>query len=190
MTAETACVAAHAGKPVYDEPVVTGKAGEIANVFVYVKTGLEGKKFEPPKTAVVIEQHGCMFVPRVMGILSGQTLAVKNTDNVSHNINPMPKENREWNQQQSPGAPDIERRFARPEIMIPVKCNVHKWMRSYIGVLDHPYFAVTSSDGSFELKNLPPGDYTVAVWHEQLGGKTQEIHMAASASTEMKVTLE
>lgn len=189
MDEEKGCADAHAGKPVYDEPVVTGKAGGLANVFVYVKTGLEGKKFEPPKTAVVLDQNGCMFVPRVVGIQSGQNLAVKNSDNVSHNVHPMPTENREWNQQQSPGTPDLERRFARPEVMIPVRCNVHKWMKSYIGVMDHPYFAVTGPDGSFDFKNLPPGDYTIAVWHEQLGGQTQELHVGALQNAEVAFSL-
>jgi hypothetical protein len=131
-----------------------------------------------------------MYVPRVIGIRAGQTLAVKNSDPVSHNIHPLPKENREWSQQQSPESPELERKFARPEIMIPVKCDVHKWMRSFIGVVSHPYFAVTGADGSFTLPNLPPGDYTVAVWHEKLGDRTQTVHVAPAANVVVSFSYE
>lgn len=173
MDAEAACQELHRGKPVYDESITVDQGGGVANVFVYVQAGLEGKTFESPKEAVHLDQHGCMFAPRVIGIRAGQTLAVKNSDPVSHNIHPLPKNNRDWNEQQSPQTPDLERRFARLEVMIPVKCNVHAWMRSYIGVVDHPYFAVTGPDGGFEIKDLPPGTYTIAAWHEKLGELTQ-----------------
>jgi len=177
MESDAGCRQAHAGKPVYDESVIVGRGGTLGNVFVYIKTGLEGKKFEPPKEAVALDQHGCLFVPRVMGIETGQMLDVKNSDTVSHNIHPMPANNREFNQQQSPGAPDIEHKFPRVDVMIPVKCNVHSWMRAYIGVVDHPYFYVTGPDGAFELKNVPPGDYTLSFWHEKLGEHTLPVHL-------------
>jgi hypothetical protein len=128
----------------------------------------------------MLDQHGCMFVPRVIGIRAGQVLDVKNSDEVSHNIHPMPANNREWNQQQAPRSPDLEHKFPRPDTMIPVKCNVHSWMRAYIGVLDHPYFAVTGVSGYFELANVPPGDYTLAAWHETLGGLKQSVHVSQS----------
>jgi hypothetical protein len=188
MDTEAACVKAHNGKPVYEETVVVGKAGGLANAFVYIQKGLEGKTFEPSPAPVMLDQHGCMFVPRAIGMQSGQTLDVKNSDAVSHNIHPMPKNGREWNEQQSPNSPDLHRKFVRPEVMIPVKCDVHSWMRSYIGVVEHPYFAVTGEDGTFEMKNVPPGDYTVAVWHEKLGDQTHQVHVANSASAEVDFT--
>jgi len=167
----------------YEEHVVTGKGGGLANAFVYIQSGLEGKHFEPAKEAVRLDQHGCMFVPRIIGIRAGQVLEVKNSDRVSHNIHPLPRNNYEWNQQQSPESPDLEHKFPRPEIMIRVKCNVHSWMRAYVGVVDHPYFAVTGPDGHFELKKLPPGDYIVAAWHEDLGELKQPVHVAPSGSS-------
>jgi hypothetical protein len=184
MEAEAGCRQAHAGHPVYDEPVVTGKDGGLANAFVYIQAGLEGKNFEPVKEPVNLDQHGCMFVPRVIGIRAAQPLDVKNSDAVSHNIHPMPQNNREWNEQQSPQSPVAEHKFARREIMIPVKCNVHSWMRAYIGVVEHPYFTVTRADGRFEWPNVPPGDYTIAVWHEKLGDQTRQVHVSPSSHAE------
>ena len=174
MDAEEACEKLHP-EPVFDQPLIVSKSKALANAFVYIKSGLEGKQFAPQQTAVELNQKGCQFVPRIIALRKGQTLSVKNSDPVSHNIHPIPRENREWNQQQSPGTPDLERRFGFPEVMIPVKCNVHSWMHSYIAVLDHPYFAITSADGSFHFANLPPGNYVVAAWHEQLGELTQPL---------------
>jgi len=190
MDAEAACEKAHAGRPVHDQSLITGNDGGLANAFVYIQTGLEGKTFDPVTGPVVLDQHGCMYAPHVLGMRAGQMLEVKNSDPVSHNIHPMAKDNREWSEQQSPGAPDLQRKFARPEVMIPVKCDVHKWMRAYIGVVAHPYFAVTGPDGSFELRNIPPGDYTVAVWHEKLGERTVPLHLAASANAALNFTYE
>jgi plastocyanin len=187
MDEEAACVRLHKG-PVRLEEVVAGADGSLANVFVYIKAGLEGKTFEPVKEPVQVDQRGCTFRPHVLGIRAGQTLMVVNSDPVSHNIHPMPKDNREWNQGQAPQAPNLEREFARTEIMIPVKCNVHSWMKSYIGVVDHPYFAVTGEQGAFELTNLPPGEYTVAAWHEKYGTSEKKVTLAASAAQSVEFT--
>jgi plastocyanin len=188
MEADEGCQKAHAGNPAYDEAVIVGPRGGLANAFVYIKAGLEGKKFEPNTEAAVLDQHGCLFVPRIIGLRAGQTLDLKNGDAVAHNIHPMPANNREWNQEQAPQAATVEHRFARPEIMIPVKCNIHAWMHSYIGVVDHPYFSVTNPDGSFQWKNVPPGDYTVEVWHEKLGKQEQQVHLAAAGSAAVNFT--
>ncbi len=182
MESDPACDKANAGKKLYDDQLLVSADGGVANAFVYVKTGLEGKKFEVPTEQAVLDQRGCAFGPRVMGVQVGQAVLVRNSDPVEHNIHPMPKNNRAWNEGMSPGAPDMKRHFARPEVMIKVKCNVHSWMRSYVGVLDHPYFAVTGADGTFDLKNLPPGDYTIGVWHEKLGELDQPAKLAASAA--------
>lgn len=167
------------------ELVVVGQSGELANAFVYVKSGLEGKTFASLPAAARIDQKGCWFQPRVTGIETGQSLLVTNSDPVTHNIHPQARVNREWNQSQAPEDQPINRRFAQPEIMIPVKCNVHKWMRAWIGVVGHPYFAVTGADGKFEMKNLPPGSYTLVAWHEKLGTREQMIQLGASASPKL-----
>jgi polysaccharide lyase family 4-like protein len=188
MEADEGCQRLHAGKPAYDEPVVTGKTGGLANAFVYIQAGLEGKKFEPAKDPVLIDQKGCAFLPRVIGVRAAQALALRNSDPVSHNIHPVPNNNREWNEQQSPGTPDVEHRFARTEVMIPVKCNVHSWMHAWIGVVDHPYFAVTGPDGAFSWKDVPPGDYTIAAWHQELREQKQQVHVAPSGAATVSIT--
>jgi Polysaccharide lyase family 4, domain II len=174
MSEDPACVEARHGKA-YDESLVIDRKGSVANAFIYVKTGLEGKTFEVPTSPVTIDQSGCWFRPRVLGIQTSQTLQVINSDPVTHNIHPMAEVNREWNHSQGPGDAPLNRRFVKPEVMIRVKCNIHSWMHAFIGVLNHPYFAVSKDDGTFEIKNLPPGTYTIAVWQEILGTQQQQI---------------
>jgi plastocyanin len=187
LTEDPECAKLHK-KPVYDESLVVSRSGQLANAFVYVKAGLDGKQFEPPSTPVTIDQRGCMFHPRVLGIETGQELKVTNSDPVTHNIHPRAEVNREWNHSQAGGAPPIERRFTKQEVMIRVKCNIHSWMHAWIGVVDNPYFAVTGTDGSFVLKNVPPGDYTIGVWQERLG--TQEQHVTVPASSKQNLNFE
>lgn len=187
MSEDPACVEAHKGKA-HDESLVLGPHGAVANAFVYVEKGLEGKTFEAPTTPVIIDQRGCWFRPRVLGIQVGQPLQVVNSDPVTHNIHPMAAMNREWNHSMGPGDDPITRKFTKPEIMIPVKCNIHSWMHAYIGVLDHPYFATTGEDGSFTLPNLPPGTYTVAVWQEKLGTLRQQITVTSGQNSAANFT--
>ncbi len=174
---------------VYDVPVQVGRKGGLANAFVYIKKGLEGKKFEPPSDPVVIDQHGCGFVPRVIGMQAGQALKAINSDPVTHNIHPRAKVNREWNQNQPEGAEPAVRKFAFPEVMIRVKCNIHAWMKAWIGVVDNPYFAVTGADGSFTMKNVPPGVYTIEAWQEEFpGAQEQQVTVEASGKASADFT--
>jgi hypothetical protein len=182
MDSDPQCVSAHKGKAV-DESLVVGRDGALANVFVYVKSGLEGKQFRPPAETVTFDQKGCWFLPRVIGLQTGQTLKVTNSDPVTHNIHPRARQNREWNHSQSPSAPAFERRFTRPEVLIRVKCDIHGWMRAWIGVVDNPYFAITGHDGRFEIPKIPAGEYTLGAWHEVLGTQEQKVKVTASGST-------
>ena len=141
-----------------------------------------------PTTPVVIDQKGCWFHPRVMGIQVGQTLQVTNSDPVTHNIHPLAQINREWNHSQGQGDAPLARRFLKPEVMIRVKCNIHSWMHAYIGVVEHPYFAVTGPDGSFAIQNIPPGDYVVEAWQETLGTQEQKITVTPSGKIETNFT--
>src|SRR6201987_4882175 len=160
------------------ENVVADK-GDLANVFVYVKDGLGSRTFDVPKDPVVLDQSGCKYHPHVLGVMAGQTVQIKNDDPTTHNIHPTPKDNREWNESQPPQSAPIEKTFAREEIMLPVKCNQHQWMKMYINVVKNPFYAVTGADGKFEIKGLPPGDYTLAFVHEKLGEKDEKVTLAA-----------
>jgi len=157
--------------------VVNG--GDLANVFVYVKDGLGNRTFDVPKDPIVLDQKGCQYHPHVLGVMAGQTVQIKNDDPTTHNIHPTPKDNREWNESQPPSSPAIEKNFAREEIMLPVKCNQHPWMKMYINVVKNPFFAVTDKDGKYEIKGLPPGDYTLAFVQEKLGEQDQKVTVAA-----------
>jgi plastocyanin len=157
------------------EEVVVGAGGGLENVIVYVSEGLGERTFEPPQEPVVIEQKGCVYYPHVVALQANQKIRFVNRDPALHNCHPVPANNREWNKAQPPGMHAIEVSFARPEVAIPVKCEVHPWMRCYIAVFKHPYFAVSARNGSFDLKNLPPGKYTLEAWHEKFGTVAQEV---------------
>jgi plastocyanin len=171
--------------PVTAEDILTGAGDSLANVIVYVSDGLSGRTFNPPDQPAVLEQKGCMYRPHVIALQAGQKLEVRNEDKTTHNIHPIPANNREWNKMQPPAVP-FEESFAREEIAIPVKCNVHPWMRGYIAVFKHPYFAVTDKNGSFELKDLPPGSYTITAWHEKLGTKSQKVTVSAGQAGKLE----
>ncbi len=157
---------------------VVAEGGNLANVFVYVKEGIAGA-VPAPAEAATLDQHGCKYVPHVMGVVAGQTIKILNSDDTTHNIHPTPKTNREWNESQAPRATALEKSFPREELMLAVKCNQHPWMKMYVNVLKHNFFAVTGKDGKFEIKGLPPGDYTIAAVHESLGTQETKVTLAA-----------
>ena len=174
-----------------DDTVV--KDGKVANVFVYVKEGtVEGGKkiadyqWAAPSTAAQLDQNGCHYKPHVLGVQTNQKITITNSDPTQHNIHWTPKNNPEWNQSQPNGAPPIEKSFNRAEILVPVKCNQHPWMKAYIGVMRTPFFAVSSDSGAYEIKGLPPGKYTVVAWREGGANGTeappQEVTVTANGS--------
>jgi carboxypeptidase family protein len=185
MSATPACSRAHAGAPQKSEEVVVNGNGTLKNVFVWVKAGVPDKQWPIPATPVELTQKGCMYGPHVIGVMANQKLKITNDDPTNHNIHPLPKINQEWNQSQPPKGDSLEKSFAREEVMIPVKCNVHPWMRSYIGVVNHPFFFVTGDDGTFTIKGLPPGKYTVEAWQETMPPQDLEITVAAKESKEL-----
>ncbi len=189
-SADPACGTANPNLMTEDTAV---KDGKLANVFVYVKDGAatDGTKigdytFTTPTDAVNLDQKGCQYVPHVTGLQVNQKLKVTNSDPTQHNIHPNPKSNPGWNQTQPNGAAPIEKTFARHEVLIPVKCDQHPWMKSYVAVVKHPFFAVSGADGTFSIKGLPPGKYTIAAWHEKGGAngteKTMEVTVAANGT--------
>jgi plastocyanin len=183
MAADPSCAQQHP-TPVMAQEVMVDAKGDLQNVIVFVSEGLGDRTFDPPSEAAVIEQKGCLYQPHVLAVRANQRLELVNDDPTSHNIHPVPANNREWNKAEPPGS-KMEEAFAREEIAIPVKCNVHPWMHGYIAVFKHPYFAVTGRDGGFDLSHLPPGTYTIKAWHEKLGTSTQTLTISANETKEM-----
>jgi hypothetical protein len=189
MSAVPNCAKEHAGDPAVAEDVVLGDNRALQNVVVYLKGDFSRYSFTVPQVAVDLDQKGCQYRPHVLALMAGQPLLVANSDKVSHNIHPIPKSNREWNESQPPGSVPLRRSFAREEVAIPVKCNIHLWMKAYIAVFGAPYFAVTGRDGTFELRNVPPGTYTLVAWHETYGvQERQNVTVAANQSEAVAFT--
>jgi plastocyanin len=186
MSADPSCAKLHT-IPTVSQDFVTGNDNTLGNVVVFISDGLGNRTFDVPAEEVTFEQKGCIYQPHVVALRANQKIRLVNSDNLTHNVHPIPANNREWNKAEPAGS-TTEESFAREEIAIPVKCNVHPWMKSYIAVFKHPYFAVTGKDGSFQLPNLPPGEYTVEAWHEKLGTMTQKITVASGESKSVDFT--
>lgn len=183
-SADPKCAAMH--KDGLEKQTIVVKDGGLAHAFVYLKTGVTGT-YPPAATPVVLDQQGCTYHPHVIGMQVGQDITIRNSDDTLHNIHPRPTVNAEFNIGQARKGMEATRKFDKEEVMIPVGCDVHPWMRSYISVMSHPFFAVTGEDGTFEIKNVPPGDYDVEVFHEKL--KTQSGKATVKAGEPTKVDL-
>jgi plastocyanin len=186
LSSDPYCQTANAGLTTENE--IVGAGGTVANVFVYIKDGLGNRTFTAPATPVVLDQKGCHYTPHVLGIQVGQPLQIVNSDSTLHNVHGLPKANKEFNQGQPIQGMKTTHTFSTKEVMIPFKCDVHGWMNAWVGVLDHPYYAVTGADGTFSLKGLPPGTYTIEAWHEKLGTQTQMVTVGAKESKNVGFT--
>jgi len=164
------------------ETVVVNANKTLRNVFVWIKDGLPRARWTPPAESAKLDQRGCVYEPHVLGIMEGQQLEILNEDPVNHNVHAESRVNAAWNESQPPRAEHKFKRFDSAEVLFPVTCSVHPWMRSYIGVSPHPFFAVTGEDGSFTLKGVPPGTYTVEAVHEKYGRKEGKLTLAPGGS--------
>ncbi|MBI3210629.1 MAG: hypothetical protein HYZ37_17220 [Candidatus Solibacter usitatus] len=188
MDATPACAKQHKG-PIYSEDAVINANGTLKNAFVYIKSGLAKRDYPVPPAPVKLDQKGCIYVPHVVGVMVNQTLEISNSDDTNHNIHPMPKENREWNESQPPKGDVKVKTFPKEEVPpILFKCNVHPWMRAWVGVVSHPYFAVSGEEGTFTLKDVPPGEYMVGAWHERFGVKEVKVKVEAKQSLTADIT--
>jgi plastocyanin len=180
MDAEPVCAKKHA-KPVPAEMLVLGNGNTMGNIMVWVSKGLPaGKTWPAPKTPVVLDQKGCLYVPHVMGIMVGQPYRILNSDGILHNIHTLPKINKSFNQGMPATLKETTTTFAKPEAVFHIKCDVHPWMSAYMAVFTHPFFSVTSTDGKFTIPGLDPGTYEITAWHEKLGTQTASVTVGAN----------
>jgi len=175
MASDPACVQ-ESGPTLVSDAVLIGANGALKNAFIYVKDGLDAAySFDVPTSPAILDQKGCRYTPRIIGVRVGQPLEVINSDATLHNVHAMPMVNREFNHSQPIQGFRTTKTFTKPEAMVLFKCNVHAWMTAYVGVMAHPYFAITDDAGAFEIKNVPPGTYTIEAWHEKFGTQTAKV---------------
>jgi len=186
MDSDPQCAKAAPGAT--SEVILVGPGNGIENVFVYVKDGLGARRYAVPSSPVAMDQKGCRYIPHVFGVQVGQTVLVSNSDPLIHNVHAMPKNNRDFNFGQPAKTPPVARVFDQAEIGLPFKCDVHGWMNAYVNVVPHPFFAVTKGDGSFEIKGLPEGAYTLELWHERLGTQTLPVTVTAAAPAKVSAS--
>ena len=186
MDADPVCVANNEVKP-RKEWLILGKDNGVKNMLVYVKESKSGslsKNYDAPKDAAVIDQKGCVYVPHVLGIMTGQQLDILNSDGTLHNIHALPKVNKEFNKAMPRSKKLMSVKFDKSEDPFKIKCDVHPWMGAYLGVFDHPYFAVTDDSGSYTISGLPAGKYVIEAWHEKLGTQTADITVDDSGASQ------
>jgi plastocyanin len=181
MDADPLCAAQHS-TPVLPQTLVLGDGGAMANVFVYVKSGLKGDAAPAPTTEVVINQKGCQYTPHVAAVQVGQPVKILNPDGTLHNVHALSKVNSEFNAAMPKFRTEITKTFDKAEPMFAVKCDVHPWMGAWLAVMPNSFFAVTKEDGKFTIDNLPAGTYEIEAWHEKLGKKTATVKVEASGS--------
>lgn len=176
MQGDPYCASQQAG-PVADPSVIVNANHTLRAVFVYIAHGLGRYQFQTPRQAVNLHQRRCMYRPVVLGIMAGQPLQISSDDATPHNIHALGQGSEQWNLAMPPGAPPQTRIFNHPKIMLAMDCNVHPWMKAWIGVMSNPYYFVTGKSGKFHFPPLPPGAYTVAVWQAYWGLQRQSMRL-------------
>jgi len=176
------CLKPHGSKKIYAGDVLV-KDGLVQNVFVYLKDPPKKGASNPPKEIITIDQKGCLYEPRIMGLRVGQNLEIKNSDPLLHNVHARSGTDSLFNFAMTTAGQTRKRRFKKPQVMVHIKCDVHPWMNAFVGVLDHPYFQVTGEDGSFKINKVPTGEYTLAIWHERFGEQNQQVTVDKDSST-------
>jgi hypothetical protein len=191
MGVDPTCVQVAGATPGNSDEVVVATDGAVANAFIYLKAGLESQyTYAVPTTPVVLDQRGCRFVPRVLGIRARQTLDIVNSDPTEHDIHGLPGPNGQFNHLQPVQGMRETHVFTVPQVMLRMKCDVHPWMSAFVGIVDHPFFALTESDGRFTLTGVPDGHYTVEMWHERFGTLTVEAVIADQQSARADFAIE
>ena len=187
MDADPGCAKKHAAGPVPNEVLVLGPGNTVANILVYVKNAPKGGK--ALTTPAVIDQHGCQYVPHVLGLMVGQPLKIVNSDGLLHNVHALPATNGSFNRAMPATVTEFTHTFDKPEAPFRVKCDVHPWMGAYVAVFDHPYFAVTGADGKFTIDGLAAGTYDLVAWHEKLPPQEMKVTVAATGAAKADITM-
>jgi plastocyanin len=182
------CLALASGQERRTEDVVVGEENSLQNVFIYVRDGLPPRMYPVPADPVVLDQQQCRYVPRVLGLQVGQQMTIRNSDPLLHNVHAEGAINQPFDIGTPVQGVEVNRTFATREVMIPVKCNVHSWMRAYVGVVEHPYFDVSDRAGRFSIAQLPAGTYTIEIWHERFGTQTQQVTVGAKETKDLTFT--
>jgi plastocyanin len=185
LSADPKCAAKHPDG--LEKQAIKVKDGGLADVLVYVKNA--SGTHAAPAEAAVLDQDGCTYKPHVLGVMAGQTIKIKNSDDTLHNIHPRPSENAEFNIGQPRQGMESEKKFDKPELKIPVGCDVHPWMRAYVHVLSHPFFAVTKEDGTYEIKGLPAGEWEIETVHEKLPSVTQKVSVKDGEAAKLDLSV-
>ncbi|MEM7051971.1 MAG: carboxypeptidase regulatory-like domain-containing protein [Acidobacteriota bacterium] len=181
IESDPACAAKHDGR-VYPDFLILGEDNALANVLIQVRNPPPGN-YQAPEEAIVIDQVGCVYTPRVVAVMTGQELLFRNSDGILHNVHGLPKANREFNIGMPPTVAESSQRLVEPEPAFPVRCDVHPWMEAYVAVLSHPFFSISGEDGRYEIDDLPPGTYELAAWHEKLGIHTTTVTVEEGEAT-------
>lgn len=184
MSADQVCSSEHS-EPVLAPDGAVNSNGTLPNVFLYIENVSGNFSTPPPAT---LTQQGCMYSPHVLGVMVGQQLFIVSKDPTTHNVHFMSKLNKAWNETQLPGAPPLMHKFTHPEIMIPVHCNKHPWMRAFLGITSNPFFTVTGNEGTYSIKGLPPGTYTLHAWTATFGTQEQKVTVRAGETAEANFT--
>lgn len=187
MSTDPVCLTKHAN-PVFADSVVVSDDKALADVFIHVTSGLPSKEFETPGKPVVLDQKGCMYSPKVLGVMVNQPLQILNPDGTLHNVHGTPKINKKFNLAMPKFRKKMTRKFDKPEFMFQVKCDVHPWMGAWISVMEHPYFAVSNADGKFSIADLPAGEYEIEAWHAKLGSQKQKVVISDDAEASFDFT--
>ena len=174
MDADPGCAKKH-GEPVKSESLVLGEGNTLANVFVWVKGGVPQGAWPVPSEPIVLNQQGCQYKPHVLGLMVGQPLKVLNSDELLHNIHSLPKLNSSFNRAMPATVTEAEYSFTKEEVLFKIKCDVHPWMNAWLGVVSHPFFAVSGTDGKFAIEGLPAGTYEIEAWHEKMDARTASV---------------
>lgn len=162
--------------------------GKLQNALVSITHGLGDRVFAVPKEPVSSDQRGCVFIPRILTVRAGQPLRFMNSDPIAHNVHGWPQRAHPWNFSLGMKGTAQTIRIHTPENRIPVSCDIHGWMRAYVAVFDHPYFALSDAEGRFSLVNVPPGSYVIEAWHERLGVRRRRLHLEPQDKRELVFT--